>query len=150
DVAYNQASKQALTVDTISVTKDMSDVSDTIADIDKHEKVLEKADDTDIPRKQEYVSANILARSKLSIFTDKLTVSSVDTSAFAVQYRIAHADYERLTAEAHELLVHYGIKSGDEMGTITQGFGKTDLKVGDSQGALTAVKLGEFQAARRN
>ena len=145
DAAAAEAMNKSLTVDSISVTKDMSDVNDTVADITKNSAVLEAAKERDIPRKQEYVAVNTEAVMRLSIFKDKLNVSSVDTSAFAMQYRIAHADFQRLNGEAHEMLQRMGVKSADELGTVSDGIGNVSgLKLDAS------VELLGFEAARRN
>jgi hypothetical protein len=144
DEAAAEAMKKPLSVDTVSVTKDKSDVASTIEDIKTHGKVIETASDTDLPNKQMYVATNTAAIAKLGIFTDKLDVSTVDTAAFAMQYRFAFSDFQRLTAEAHEILAHAGVKTGDEVGAATEGISNTSLKLDAS------VQLSEFKAARTN
>jgi hypothetical protein len=92
------------------------------------------------------LAANETARVSLSVFDEKLDVSSVDTAAFAVQYRIAYADYNRLTAEATEYLSYIGVKSGDALDTVGTGFSKTPgLKLATAQAGLE-----RFRAARQN
>lgn len=145
DTAANAAMGKQHSVDSISVSADIKDVNKFVADIKKSSAVLEAARETDIPRKQEFVAVNTEAATKLSIFKDKLNVSSVDTSAFALQYRIAYADFQRLNGAAHELMLHVKAQSNDEIGAVTDGIGKVSGMKLDASAELTG-----FEAARQN
>jgi hypothetical protein len=150
DGAENTAKKQPLQIDTVSVNRDMKDVESMVADITANSTKIRIAENGDLDgKKDDFLATNSMALAKLSIFTDKLNVTTVDTSAFAVQYRAANADFRRLNAEAHTYLANDGLdaKSGD-IADAASSFKAP--KIGLEQGALTQTLLSDFMAARNN
>ncbi len=148
DEAEAQALKAPLQIDTVSVQTDRSRVGELIADIDKQVTNLGLAEkqNSDLESKFAPVATNTATRALLSVLDDKLDVSAVDTTAFAAQYRVAFADYHRLTAEATEALSVVGAHSDDPLGAVGTAFGNTPgLKMGAGQAGLE-----RFRAARTN
>jgi hypothetical protein len=97
-----------LSVDSASVTMDRTRVGELIAKIDAQKDLLKEANkpDTFDTVKGDVllaISTNAATRALLEIFDDSLQTSHLDTKAFAVQFRIANADYQRLQAEANVL-----------------------------------------------
>jgi len=147
DEAEANAMNAPLRIDTVSVQTDRSRVGEIIGDIDKHEPVIKEAEkESSAVQGYSPLVTNTATRTNLSIFDDKLDVSSVDTKAFAVQYRAAFADYQRLLAEATEYLSVIGADSNDPLGTIGDGFANTKgLKNGPAQAGLD-----RFRSARKD
>jgi hypothetical protein len=147
DEAEARERKAPLLVDSISVKADKSRVAEIIADIDKHTPIIQDAEKQhdDLEDRFAPLATNTATRANLSVFDEKLDVSSVDTTAFAAQYRIAYADYQRLTAEAHAHLTQIGVQ-GDGLGTVGDGIGKSSgLALATAQAGLE-----RFRAARTN
>ena len=150
DEAEAKAAKAPLAIDSASVTADRSRVGEIIAEIDKNQGVLaeaEKHDDTLAARFAPLVT-NATTKANLQIFDDSLGVTAVDTAGFALQFRTAYADYQRLTAEGQEYLSLLGVNASGPVDTLSDGFdamGKNSLKMGESQAGLT-----RFRAARQN
>ncbi len=149
DEAATNAAKAPLQVDQVSVTADKSKVHELIADIDKHTPVIQAAEKERPEMEHAYapLATNTATKTSLSIFNDKLDVSAVDTTAFAVQYRTTYTDYQRLTGEATELLARgKGAAGGDPLAAVGDGFAATSgLKIADGQ-----VGLERFRNARTN
>jgi len=109
DAAAAHAQGASLAVDSASVTVDSGRVNELIQDIEAQNGPLNDATqagtlDTVRGDPQQALAVNAAAKAALEIFNDRLWESDVDTKAFAVQYRIANADYERLMAEATQYL----------------------------------------------
>lgn len=145
--AWWNARDEKLSIDTVSVQTDRSRVGELIADIDKHTPVIRQAEnqDSDLEAQRAPLAHNTSTRAGLSVFNDKLDVSAVDTTAFAVQYRFVHADYVRLAAEAKEYLAMAGTKSDDPFGAVGKAVGGQDVKL-----ATGNANVERFRTARRN
>jgi hypothetical protein len=152
DVAESTAKKEPLEMDTVSVNTDKSDVSNLIADIKKSNATIKAAEDSDLDgKKNDFLSMNSTALAKLSIFSDKLDVTTVDTSAFAVQFRTARADFQRLKAEAHAYLAttYDGSSAKNTDIAVATGSFKAS-KISQEQGAMTQTLLLAFRTSRNN
>jgi hypothetical protein len=132
DEAEARAKSAVLSVDAVSVNTDQSRVGELINDIDVSTKVIEEAEKEEPSLEARYapIATNTATRVNLEVMGDKLEVSNVDTKAFAVQYRVANADYQRLVAQAMEYLSQGGIESDDALETVGEGFQNTSLKLG--------------------
>jgi len=150
DEAEAKAAKSPLTIDAVSVTADMGRVDEIIGEIDKNQHIVLEAekDNTNLIEKYQASVTNATTKANLQIFKDKLGVTNVDTSSFAVQFRTAYADYQRLLAEGSEYLTAIGVDTNNPIDTLTSGFeamGKDSLKIDEAQ-----VGLQRFRAARTN
>lgn len=147
DEAQANAMKAPLSIDKVNVSSDSSRANEIVADIDKHMPVLKEAhkENEEVETQYGAIGTSTATKANLSIFKDKVDVSSVDTSAFAVQYRLSFADYQRLKAEAAEVTAHAGSDSKDPIGDVGNDIGKTNNKLGEGQ-----VGLARFRAARNN
>jgi hypothetical protein len=149
DEAQANAMKAPLSIDSASVSADMSDSQEIIGKIDKHTPVIKRMNKDSsydhIEGQYAPLATNVATKANLSVFQDKLGVSSVDTASFAAQYRLSFADYQRLKAEASEVLAAAGVDSEDPMAQAGDAFEKTNLKMDTGQ-----VGLQRFRAARNN
>lgn len=109
DAAAQRARGATLAVDNASVTVDRSRVGELIAEIKNQDGRLKEANNADTfdsvagdPVKA--LATNAATKAALEIFDDSLQTSNLDTKAFAVQFRIANADYQRLQAEAAQFV----------------------------------------------
>jgi hypothetical protein len=148
DAAYAGQMKAQVAFDQTSVSVDIGRADAMLKDIDANLPVIKAAVKQSPTLENEYgmLSSTTATRAKLSVFHDKLDVSNVDTAAFATQYRVANADFARLSAEATEYLTRLGVDTKGALDTVADGFGKTPgLKLGDAQ-----TGLDRFRAARNN
>ena len=147
DEAQAAAMKAPLSVDSASVKTDMSRASEIGADIDKHTPVILQAEKQHPDMESMYspLATNTSTKTNLSVFSDKLDVSNVDTAGFAVQYRLSFGDFQRLKAEAAEVMTHLGVHSDDPLGDVGNGFGNVNLKIDGGQ-----VGMERFRSARNN
>jgi hypothetical protein len=145
DEAEAKAKTAVLQVDSVSVQTDRSRVGELIADIEKQKTNLTAAekDDSSLEGRYAPLATNTKTKANLDIFNEKLDVSNVDTTAFAVQYRTVYGDYSRLTAEATEALG--GAKSADPLAAAGDKVAKHDIAMGAAQAGLE-----RFRAARAN
>lgn len=147
DEAQAKAWAKPLQVDTLNVQTDRSRVGELVADIDKQQKVIEKATKEDPGIEASYgpLATNTATKAKLNILNDKLDVSNVDTAAFGSQYRYAYADYQRLVAEATEYMTLTNrSRPGDKVDAVSVEHEDANLKL------VSTAARERFRVARTN